>query len=233
MKSIIEIFSNRELALIIWLLLFIFSFIFIPKIGKYVSGLLMAFFRKKIILVLLFGAIYTFLTICIFKYFGLWNESLIKATIIWYCFSAFPLLLKRISIKPQESWWHVIRDYLTAIAILEYIVNIFSFSLIVELIMVPILTAMAGVLLVADKNSLKDRLVINFLNSLLSIFGLVVLTYSFYMVITNFNDVANKNTLLDFLLPIGLTSFFAFFVFLIRLYVKYEENKIQHSFRNR
>jgi len=55
-------------------------------------------------------------------------------------------------------------------------------------------------------------------SSILSLFGLAILSYSIYKTFTNFNSIANTTTLISFILPVILTIIFIPFIYLLSLY---------------
>ena len=133
-----QIFNNRELSIIIWLILF-FLFAFtkngVPKsFGKLIS----VFFGEHVFSVVLIMIIYVELIILALALIGFWDLSLLKDTILWTAFVGFLLLMKTDKINSEKNYLKtIILDSFKGVIIIEFIANFYSFSLITELILIP------------------------------------------------------------------------------------------------
>lgn len=217
-----EIFSNREISIIIWLAIF-FLFAFTKKsVLKSFGHLISTFFQEKIIDIVLLMIIYVELIILGLALTGFWESSMLKDSILWIAFAGFPLLMKTNKINSEQNYLnYIFRDSIKGIVIVEFIANFYSFSLIAELILIPIMTLII-VTQVFGSDKPEHKPVVKLLDGIISLFGLIVLIYTVYRISQGFSDFANLTTLKSFLFPIILTLSFLPFLYFVALWSLYE-----------
>ena len=218
-----EIFSNREISIIIWLTLF-FIIAFTKKGVPQSSGhLISAFFQQKIIDVILLMIIYIELLILGLVFLEFWSLYLLKDTIIWTSFVGFLLLIKTSKINSEKDYLNsILKDSLKGIVIFEFIANFYSFSLVAELILIPVMTFVAvSQFYTQDKAEYKP--VEKLFSGITSLFGFVILIYTIYRISQEFGEFANLLTLKSLLLPIILTILFIPFLYFVALWSLYED----------
>jgi hypothetical protein len=113
------------------------------------------------------------------------------------------------------------KDNLNLLVVLEFVINFYTFSLLVELIIVPVSAILVLMLVVADTEKKYDR-VVSLINRLLLILGAGLIFYALYNLLTNFNSFATLQTLTDFSLPPLLTLLYFPFLYAISLLFVYE-----------
>ncbi len=113
--------------------------------------------------------------------------------------------------------------------ILEFVVNLYSFSLFAEIIILPVLFFLLVTQALAELDK-KHKVVLNFLRNIIAIVGLSIFSYSLYKTIVNFDDVLTFQNLFMFLLPSTITILFIPFVYLLALYSTYESYFIHLDF---
>jgi len=108
--------------------------------------------------------------------------------------------------------------------ILEFIVGFYNFSLIWELILIPIVTFISLLSLVAEmkKDDPNTKVVANVLKGILTIIGFGILVYGIYQLITQYTDFLTLSNLKSFLLPPIFTLLFLPLIYFTVLYIKYE-----------
>lgn len=224
MIDIIKIFSNRELALIFWLLL-IFAF-FLIKVGKkQFVELLKSFFVINIILAL--GMMIIYILVIVFGLFKMsfWNIDLLKDTMVWIVSTGFILFMNVSKVKDVKYFKNVLLDNLKAIIILEYISNFYTFSLKIELIILPIMTVLI-ILKLFTKNSAKTNFehikVVKLLNYIISAFGLFIFFFVIYKTFFEYSELLKLINLKLFLLPIILVILTLPFFYFLALFINYE-----------
>jgi hypothetical protein len=217
-----EIFSNREISIIIWLAIF-FVLAFAKKsVLKSFGHLISTFFQQKIIDIVLLMIIYVELLILGLALIGFWEMSLLKDTIIWTAFVGFLLLMKTNKINSEKNYLNfILKDSLKGIVIVEFIANFYNFSLAAELILIPIMT-IVGISQVFTQDKPEYKPVEKLFSGITSLFGLVVLIYIVYRISQEFGEFANLLTLKSFLLPIILTTLYLPFLYFVALWSLYE-----------
>jgi hypothetical protein len=221
-ETITDIFSNREISIIIWIIVLITLFSISKEIRKSSGGIFSAIFDEKIVDILLLMFIYTELMILILTIIEFWNFSLLKDTIYWVLLVGFPLLLNMDKINKEENHIKsILKNSIKGIIIIEFITNFYNFSLISELILIPIITFIS-LLQVVSKTKPEWNKVYNLLTWVLAILGISVFIYSVNKIYQSPEGFFNILTLQTFLLPVILTILFIPFLYLVALYSLYE-----------
>lgn len=224
-----SIFNNREIASAIWLIIFA---IFIVLKGKRrstfrsLSGLGRNFFRLVIIVPILSMILYMVIWVFVLGIIGFWDVSALKDTVFWIFGVAVIIMFRADEIDKKEGFFKdVILDNLKLIAVLEFISNAYTFSLWIELLLVPSLTIIVMLKTVAEfkvKTESSYRLVDSLFGYILALTGIVLVVIAIYRAVYNFNEFATIYTLRDFLLPVVLSVLYLPFVYAWALFLAYD-----------
>lgn len=233
-----DILNDREIAIALWLLAFLAYTLFAPKMAGVRSafkGVLSAFFAKQIMIVL--GLMIAYMSVVIYwlSKIDLWNMEQLKNTIFWCASVGFVSLSKLESIKKDRSFFkHSLINNLKLLAVIQFIVGVYTFPLLVEVMLVPILALISGMLAVSETDE-KYRQVKTLLEYLLSLFGMALLIYTLYMLVTDFGEFGKEKTAYDFFVPSLLTLSYLPFIFIMMIYSTYEQVfiRLQFSIRDK
>ncbi|MBD0724181.1 hypothetical protein B6A10_03215 [Flavobacterium sp. L1I52] len=230
MEKIQEIFSNREIALIIWSALFLLFFI-LKGIGNSLKGLIKSFFTSQLSIIYLLMVLFTIGIIYILHNINLWNKNLIKDSLIWLVTFAFANLLKAINKRTLNEFLGTVNEIFKLTLFTEFIINFESFGLLTELIMLPLITFidLAQFLSKTENNKSAE----NFFAKILSLIGIFYLAFSLYKTIKEhaiFFSVENLNSLV---LPVILSFLSLPFFYLLTVYSEYEQLFMRVKFMSR
>ena len=134
-------FPNRQIASGVWLLFALVPCVYSKTIRSSIRGVVKALLHRK--LVILFGSMVVNVgVLCwFFSTFGLWRSDQIPATVLWTVLSGFVLLGRTLSAKEDDSYFkRLFLDCFKITVVLEFLVVGHSFSLPVELALVPAMT---------------------------------------------------------------------------------------------
>jgi hypothetical protein len=222
MNKLQQIFSNRELSSIIWILLFILVLQFNKPTRKATVNLFKAFFVPTIITVNLFALLYSSSIIYLLFRFRFWDLTLLKDSIYWFIGSGFIILFNLLKANKEKDFFkNMLRDNLKLILILGFIINIHQFGLVTELILLPILFFLAMMQVVAEREERTEK-VKTLIEWIFAIFGLIVLGFSIRDIWVDFQGFVNISNLESFLLPIILSITFIPFAYIVALYMNFE-----------
>ncbi len=156
---------------------------------------------------------------------GIWEISLYKDFIFWFLTTALVTVFNSNNLKNFKDFKIIILKLFSITLIFEFLVGFYNFSLIGELILVPTVTFISILYLVADhKKAKEDYLTVSkFLNSILSIIGIAILIFVVYKIITNGKDLISISNLKSFLFAPLFTLLFIPIVYLIVVFMKYED----------
>ncbi|MDO6501216.1 hypothetical protein [Photobacterium sanguinicancri] len=225
-----EIFNNRELVIALWVVAISFYVLKSPKmkdVRKSFKRVIEAFFVKTIMSVLSLMIIYMGTIVYMLSEMGLWNVEQVKNTLFWGASVGLMSLFKLETIKTDENFFkHSVVGNLKLLALIQFVVSVYSFPLLGEVVLVPLLAFIGAMLAIAGTDE-KYVAVKRLLEYLLSTFGLLVIGYTIYMLITNFGEIAKEKTLYDFIVPPLLTLFYLPFIFIMMVYSTYEQVSVR------
>lgn len=214
--------SNREIATLIWIGLFLLWMLVMPKIRQSLGDVIKAFCKPIILKVVGFAALYITATLCLLDWRGIWTVDFTYSTLTWAI--TFALVAMFEADKMSSDKRHlgkVIRDVINVTAVLIFIIELHSFSLVTELIALPILTFIT---LVHEMAKMKEEhaAVEKLFGAILTIVGLSYFAVSLWQTWTGYEEINALGTLRAFLIPILLSLLFLPFLFGLGVYMAYE-----------
>jgi hypothetical protein len=228
-NSFTNTFNNREVSLIIWLLVVLVIVLVKERLGflKTCWGFVMNLFDKTILIIQLTFWAYLIGVISLLKLLGLWNMGMMKDAVIFLLITAFMMVLKIATDKNRRrSLTEVFKDAVKPIIFAEFIMNLESLSLIGEIILLPVMLVLYfGVYTNKDKigqeNAAKG---FNFLFTLVSVY---LLYHGINYLYTNFASIDKHQTIRDFLFPVLTTLAFLPYLYGTIQFMKWEDEKVQ------
>ena len=118
--------------------------------------------------------IYTAIFVRLLTLINLWIPLLLKDTILWFCFSGASVALNYgASHKNDNIFKKIVLGNIKIVIILEFIVNTFTFSFLMEFILVPIIVILMIVISQA-KSTENHHDIVKLLNNIISFMGIVL-----------------------------------------------------------
>ena len=222
------IFNNRELALLLWIFVILCA-VLLSKHRKSLVPIIKILTKRMFLITFSLIGAYLFGIIFLFKKLEIWQSSNLKDVMFWL-FTVGLILVFKINDAKSNAYFKGI--FLSAIKwtiFLEFVVNLYNFSLFTEIIILPVLVFLMLTQAVAEMDE-KHKVVSSFLQNVIALVGLSIFSYSLYKTIVNFDDVLNFQTLIAFLLPTIITILFIPFVYFLALYSTYESYFIHLDF---
>ncbi len=226
-----EVFSNiynelnaRELSILLWLFIFIVFFRIKVKDDS-IKKLAKAFFVKPILIIAFCFFVYVLIEVVILQKIGIWTKSCSKDLIWWIMFTGIFTIgdFQKIN-NPKSYFQDSIKSFLKFTLILEFLVQLNTFSFGVEFfVIIPIITFISVLLAYIEFSDNENKnLVKRFLGTILSIFGIGILIYSLIVLYRQLGDLNILEKTIEFLLPICLSLLFIPFVYFLWFYSKIE-----------
>lgn len=222
------IFNNREIALLFWIALIVLA-VLLSKLRKSLVPIFKILTSKMFLIIFSLIGAYLYGIILLLKNLEVWQTSNLKDVLFWL-FSVGLILVFKINEAKSNAYFKGI--FLSAIKwtiVLEFVVNLYSFNLFSEIIILPVLVFLALTQAVAEMDE-KHKVVSKFLQNIIAVAGLSIFFYSLYKTIVNFDDVLTFQNLVSFLLPSTITVLFIPFVYFLALYSTYESYFIHLDF---
>lgn len=215
-------FNTREIAIILWLLVLTIWILSQEKIRQSFSGVLKSLFQIKILSVIIAAIVYTGFTVLVLVKIGIWDFSLLKDTIYWFLAVAFVLLMNTNKANQEKGFFiKILKDNLKIILALEFILTLYTFNLVAEIILVPVLVFIVAMSAVSElkKEYLPVKKLFDFILSLIGVFFIV---FALGKVFGDFQNIMTSQNLKTFILPPLLTFSFIPFVYFFAIIMAYE-----------
>ncbi|MCG6191486.1 hypothetical protein [Maribellus maritimus] len=158
-----------------------------------------------------------------------WDLAYLKDSLLWLFTVGFVLMFKSVEAKNFTYFKNILRESLKWTVLFEFIINFYSFSLITEFIMLPVLVFIATTQAFSELDKTNIQ-VTKLLTNILSIIGFVFLGFSIYKTIIGFETFFSFTTLRIFIFPIVLTTLFLPFIYFLSLFSIYESYFVRLDF---
>jgi hypothetical protein len=229
MTEFIANFSNREVSLFVWMVIAIIAMLLSKSIRNIIVDIFKDFFEKSIRTIFFLFLVYvSIIVIGLFK-LGFWEWSLLKDTIFWTFGFAIVLVFRANTTRRKSDFKPILKDAVKWTVIIEFLVAFYTFSLTTELIILPFIVFI-GTLQAHPDTDEKYSQVSKILKNTLSLVGLGILGYVAYK---TFYQIGELITIINFkslVLPIILTALFIPFIYLLSLFMIYENLFIRLKF---
>jgi hypothetical protein len=219
--------NTREIASIVWLCLLFGYVLFETNARKFVVGFFRDVFRAfpypYILTLIALLILYIVGVVWALNAIGFWTHELLKETVIWFFISALALIASSIATKADTKLFEtVVADNLKVIVLFQFLVDTYTFSLLVELIFVLIVTFLAMLQAVAqlDEKYKRAQTLIAILQLGIFVYVAISVTTS---VIADYRSLGSMDTIRIILLGPVLSFALLPFAYLLRLYVIYED----------
>lgn len=229
MDKLLTIFSTRELSILIWIGIGLIAIMFSSNMHEGLGGVLKILFGTTIVIILSTLMVYVGLILFLLYKLELWNFLLLKDTLFWFFTTALVLLFNINKAKTSGYFKNIIKENLKWAIAVEFIVNFYTFSLLKELVLVPSMIFLASIQAVASIDK-KNIQVSKLLGNILSVIGILLIAFIVYKTFTNYQEIFTFHTLFSFLLPPFLTVLLIPFLYLLALYMNYEELFVRIKF---
>lgn len=217
-----ELLNNREIAFAIWFSLLVMWLLSNKEIRSAFGSVLDCFSKKVIIIPFSLLVLHTLASVWLLSEMGIWDLSQAKNSVFWFFSVAAVSLFRLNKIADDPHYFkNAIKDNLKIIVLLQFLVSFYTFNIFVELIFVPFMALLGGLLAVSQKDE-KHLLVHGMLNKLIEILGLAVIVYAAYRMVSDFQEFAQFQTFLDLAVPISLSILLLPLIYLFHVYMVYE-----------
>ena len=229
-----ELFSTREVATVIYLILFLAFVLIKSKNITLLTNLIKSAFKKIFIVPILCLLAYAGLIVYGLQFIPLWNWILIKDIIIWVLFVATPICFKAAvnRKKNQYPFKRMVIDNFIWSAILEFFIGTFTFSFIAEMIIVPAFSLLV-LLQNHDRKNEQYKSVNQFLDGVSVVTGLVLLGFTIDKAINVIAKDGIVDVLVSFCIPIIFSVAFLPVVYFLAVKALYHDLFVLIRIRNK
>lgn len=222
MTELLKQLSNREIATLIWIGLFLIWMLIMPKIRQSLGSVIKDFCQPVILRVVVMAALYIMGTIWLLHRRDIWSTDFIYSTLTWAITFALVAMFEAHKLaSDKRHMGKIIRDVINVTAVLMFIVELHSFSLAVEMIALPVLTfitLMHEMAKMREEHAAVEKL----LGAILAIVGLSYFAISLWQTWAGYEEIDGLDTLRSFIIPVLLSLLFLPFLFGLGVYMAYE-----------
>lgn len=218
----LKLFSTREIATGIWLIV-LFLFIFIsPKIRNHGINVIKAVCNKQLLIPFFILMFYTIFLIYIFSLTTIWEKYYIKDIVIWAVFIGIPIFFDAIDRKRKNDYFkNILINNLKLTFVIEFFISTFTFNIIMELLMIPVFFIVGGMqaLSVVDD---KYKFLRNFFSKLISILGLIILVFTIKNAIQSYAELGKIELIVRFCIPIIFSILYLPLAYMFSIFADYQ-----------
>ena len=223
MNTIQEIFNNREIAIGLWIILAVFLLLFTKPAREFLKTALPILFCKKFVVFYIVFLSYLAVVLYVLNWAEWWDFELLKDTIFWVLFVELPLFTKTIEKADGAHFFRkLLKDNIAVTVIIEFFVGFWTFSLAVELIIVPATVLISALYAIASMNK-KHLSAKRFFEVLFAVWGVVIFINAISCLFISPGEFFSLDTLKSLLLPLVLLIFNLPVVYGLALYNMYEQ----------
>lgn len=219
-----NIFNNREKAIAIWILIFFIWALFQNNILSLIFNLVKFLFTKLLVHIVFMVGYISFLVFLLSR-LGFWNISMIPTTLAWFFGTAFVIWFNANEVTKNDKFFRKIAlDTIKisfGIGLLGFIVNWYVFNLIIEFFIVPVISFIVIMSIVAATKR-EHTPVKKLLDFILGIVVIYSVLFALKGLNSDFYNFATIKNLYVFLLPPVLTFAYLPFIYFLALYIGYE-----------
>jgi hypothetical protein len=221
----VDILNSREWAILIWAFIAI-GYITRPprwrKLNEPLLGMLRALGSRHLVSAITLMTMYVVTMIYGLARLGLWDFSLLKGSLIWFfsvaVFSLFQV--NKFSESPHKLKG-LVADSFKLVVVIEYLVGAYTFHIAVELVLLPLIVLLSALVAFAETKPEYEP-VHRFLNAVLVIVGAAILGSVMYLLVKDFEQLANRQAASDFVLPVILSALYTPFIAFMAVYSTYQ-----------
>ena len=213
-------FTNREIAIIIWVNLFILYCLFKENVRQALKNVIKAMFNNK--LVFLYFIIYFYLGLILFVLYKInyWNINLLKDTIIWFITVPICSIIKAED-DSKKYFKETLKSCFEIYILVEFIGVNYPFSLWIELIIVPIIIIFSLVGECGEKlGGTKATTTFSYL--IVIIISVISFVHSIKLAISDIHNIFTVETFKSIAFIPILTLFYLPLTYFIIVFMNYE-----------
>lgn len=215
-------FNNRELAIAFWLVLLAVWALRKPEIRKSIVGVFRAFWRVKIVVPVCLMLLYVSCIVVLLEAIGMWKIHLLKDTVVWFFVGAMAMMMRFATAEEAGNIFSkIFSDSIKIVILLEFLVNTYIFPFVVELILVPLLTFIAMIDVVASMNE-EHAIVARVAQGIQIVAGLVILVVAINLAVSDFQNLKSLDTFRSIALAPLMSVLMFPFIYILIVFSKYE-----------
>jgi len=217
-----SVLNNREWALLIWLGAVLALFLLRGDLRSILFQVIRTALHPVLVAPVLLMVGWVGGLVLVTARIGWWNGELAMDTGVWFFGTALALMFNVTEALREERFFRrtILRAVKVAVPVAVFI-NLYVFSLAFELILLPALTVLLMLSVVAGSEQ-RFGGIKALIDTVLALAGFALFAYVIFQIVTDWQDFDKSGALWKFALPVWLTISIVPFVYLFSLYVAYD-----------
>lgn len=215
--------TNREISILIWFSIIV-TVLLVIKPKRDFFEIIKLLFSKNLLLWYASFTIYLFVIIYCFKKINFWSEFLWKDFWFWLLTIGMYHFYNLKSLKNDKDFKKLILKTIAFVGFIEFIINFYTFDLVVEFFLIPFLAFISLLKTAAESKNFDNSYdaVVKILNSILILTGFIFFSNSIVMTFYHYDVFFSHDNMKSFLLPVIFTILFLPMLYLASFYMKLE-----------
>ena len=228
-----DILDTREWAAVFWLAVVAALCVAVPNVRRGLADVFVAFFGSWKLVVVFATFLGWLASACYLGWLvGAWNTGLMPDTVAWVLVSGFGLLLSSNEVTKKEHFFrNALLSALGLSAFMQFVLNLQTFNLAIELVLLPTVTILVALEMVARADP-KHRPAQRIISSLLAIIGLWVIVATVRGLAGSWRGLDLRQTGLELAFSIWFPLAALPFVYVLALVMAYEKVLTHRFFRD-
>jgi len=224
-----DVLNTREIASLIWgLIIFIYASSKSKDVIKSLVQLLKLATTGILLKIFLLMILFIIVVDLIFFQLNLTFTTFIKDSILWFFATGIVLMMKASKAINFKFFKEVLIDSVKLSVIIEFVVQLYTFNIVIELVLVPFVLLIVG-MNTLSKRKIKYKMVNTLTTYILGVIGLMYIIYSLSQILNNFESFATYDNLASLVFPIIMTILFLPFVYILSIFTFYDELVGKHG----
>lgn len=226
-----NIFSTREISIGIWLTIFIACMLVYKPTRKCLIDILKTVCSIQLSLPFLFMIAYSMGITYIFYRTSLWKALFIKDIMLWVIFVGTPLFFGSINKGSEEHYFkEIIASNFKLTVLIEFFVSSFTFPLIWEIILVPILSFLFMLDAMAATKS-EYRHAKKLISVIIIIINIIFIYETISIATGKLATLYAQDTLITLLIPIVFSVLYIPISYMFTIFCRYQSIFIRMGFK--
>lgn len=151
-----------------------------------------------------------------------WDITMLKTTIYWTFGGAFVMFFNvGEAIEKDKYFWKVFIDCFKLTIIVEFLSNLYSFHIAIELISIPVLI-LIGFSMALKSDTKENKIAKSFFGIIYGMYIVAVIIFSIVKISENYSEVFTVANLKSLLFSSMMTIMFIPFLYFVALFMVYE-----------
>lgn len=227
----LDVFSTREIAIGIYLLLIIIFVFSRKKIRPTAINVIKCALSIKLVIPFIFILIYSGVLVTFSAYFSFWKWIYLKDILLWVIFAGVPLCYNATSRSIEQNYFSkMVIENLKFSVLVEYFLSSFTFSIFAELVLQLVLFFLI-MMQAISKTKEEYKSVSKLLDWIIAILGIWIMSSTLKQAVNTYTEHGTIDYVVTFMIPIVLSVFFVPIAYFMAIYSSYEILFVRMSFK--